>query len=75
MNMRKTDMSIYKRKHRKSILLTEKEISAFETYCQRYKIKNQSQIIREALFKSILQHYDDDYPTLFSKQELASLEQ
>ncbi len=65
----------YKRTYRKSILLNDKEISAFEQYCERYKIKNQSQIIRKALFKSILQHYDDDYPTLFSKQELARLEQ
>lgn len=73
--MRNTDLPVYKRKHRKSILLTDKEISALETYCKRYKIKNQSQIIREALFKSILQHYDNDYPTLFSKQELARLEQ
>lgn len=73
--MRNTDLPVYKRKHRKSILLTDKEISALEQYCQRYKVSNQSKIIREALFKSILTHYDEDYPTLFSKQELASLEQ
>ncbi|ALO14400.1 hypothetical protein L21SP5_00728 [Salinivirga cyanobacteriivorans] len=73
--MKARDGRRYKRKYRKSILLTDKEISAFEQYCERYKVRNQSQIIREALFKSILQHYDEDYPTLFSKQELARLEQ
>mgnify|MGYP006289774285 CR=1 FL=1 len=73
--MKARDGRRYKRKYRKSILLNDKEISAFEQYCERYKVRNQSQIIREALFKTILQHYDEDYPTLFSKQELARLEQ
>ena len=73
--MKARDGRRYKRRYRKSILLNDKEISAFEQYCERYKVRNQSQIIREALFKTILQHYDEDYPTLFSKQELARLEQ
>ena len=64
-----------KRRYRKAILLNDKELSAFEQYCEKYKVSNQSKIIRDALFKSILQHYDEDYPTLFSKQELARLEQ
>ncbi len=64
-----------KRRYRKQILLNDKELSAFEQYCKKYKVSNQSKIIRDALFKSILQHYDEDYPTLFSKQELARLEQ
>ncbi len=64
-----------KRRYRKAILLNDKELSAFEQYCKKYKVSNQSKIIRDALFKSILQHYDEDYPTLFSKQELARLEQ
>lgn len=63
-----------KRKYRKAILLNDRELKALDNYCKRYKVKNQSKIIRESLFKSILEHYDDDYPTLFSKQELASLE-
>ena len=63
-----------KRKYRKAILLNDRELKALDNYCKRYKVKNQSKIIREALFKKILKHYDDDYPTLFSKQELASLE-
>ena len=65
---------IYRRRHKKSVLLNDREINALEQYCKRYKVKNQSKIIRDALFKSILQHYDEDYPTLFSKQELANLE-
>jgi hypothetical protein len=69
------ELTHYKRRHRKSVLLNDKEISALELYCKRYKVKNQSEIIRAALFKSILEHYDQDYPTLFSKQELAKLEQ
>lgn len=73
--MKITQSPAHKRRYRKQILLNDKEINAFEQYCRRYKIKNQSQIIREALFKSILKHYDEDYPTLFSKQELARLEQ
>lgn len=73
--MKSRDGRNYKRRYRKSILLNDKEVSAFEQYCKRYRVKNQSQIIREALFKRILKHYDEDYPTLFSKQELARLEQ
>ncbi|PLX21145.1 MAG: hypothetical protein C0599_08240 [Salinivirgaceae bacterium] len=72
--MKVSSIPAYRRRHKKSVLLNDKEIDAFEQYCKKYKIKNQSKIIRDALFKSILQHYDEDYPTLFSKQELANLE-
>ncbi len=62
------------RKHKKSVLLNDKEIAVLTQYCERYKVKNKSKLIRESLFTSILETLEDDYPTLFDKRVLAGLE-
>ena len=57
-----------KRIYRKSILFNQKEINAINNYCRRYKIKNRSRFMREAIISSILQKYDEDPPSLFEDQ-------
>ncbi len=63
-----------KRKHKKAILFNEYEMNAFNRYCKKFKISNQSQLIREALFSKVIQGFEDNYPTLFSNEELKKLE-
>ena len=62
------------RKHKKSVLLNDKEIAVLNQYCEKYKVKNRSKLIRESLFSSIMGTFEDDYPTLFDKRVLAGLE-
>jgi hypothetical protein len=57
-----------KRVHRKSILFNKKEINAINNYCKKYKIKNRSKLMRELIISSILQKFDEDYPSLFDDQ-------
>lgn len=63
-----------RRKHKQQVLLNDHEIDAFNRYCKKYKVQNKSKLIREALFTKVLQTFEDDYPTLFDKKELARLE-
>lgn len=63
----------YKRKHKKTMLLNDKELAALNKYCNQYKVKNQSRLIRETLFTVILKNFEEDYPTLWNKKILAQL--
>ncbi|MBI9066723.1 MAG: hypothetical protein JEZ09_05480 [Salinivirgaceae bacterium] len=63
-----------RRKHKHQILLNDHEIDAFNRYCKKYKVNNKSRLIREALFTKVLQSFENDYPTLFDKDELARME-
>ncbi len=62
-----------KRQHRVCILLNEKELEAIEIYCKKNKIKNRSGFIRETTLRMVMNHFLDDYPTLFARQELDNL--
>jgi hypothetical protein len=62
-----------KRSKSVTTLLNEREYSAIDKYCKRYKVRNRSKMIREFVFTAILQTYDRDYPTLWAKDVLADL--
>jgi len=62
-----------RRKHKQLILLNDYEIDALNRYCKKHKIINKSQVIREALFTKVWQSFEDDYPTLFGRDEMDSL--
>jgi len=53
------------RSNKKSILFNNRELNVIESYCRKYKISNRSKFMREVIITSILQKFDDDYPTLF----------
>lgn len=57
-----------KRIHRKSILFNKRELNAINHYCRKYKVKNRSKFMRETIIATILQKFDEDYPTLFEDQ-------
>jgi hypothetical protein len=53
------------RRHRKTILLNDKELEALELYCKRYKVSSQSRFCREAIISAILRQFEEDHPKLF----------
>ena len=54
-----------RRTNRTSLLFNGREQEAIELYCEKYKIRNKSKFIREAIMTEILKRFDEDYPTLF----------
>lgn len=54
-----------RRTHRTSLLFNQREQEAIALYCEKYKIKNKSKFMREAIMTEILKRFDEDYPTLF----------
>ena len=50
---------------RTSLLFNSREKDAIELYCEKYKIRNKSKFMREAIMTEILKKFDEDYPTLF----------
>ncbi|MEN9443576.1 MAG: hypothetical protein RIS47_466 [Bacteroidota bacterium] len=75
MKKKKTDLipEDMPRKNAQSFLLNDKELAALEMYCKKYKIQNRSKFIRETLFSHVLQRFDEDYPTLFTAEEMKGL--
>lgn len=59
------DKELYKRTHRQSFNLNTLEMKALQKYCKKYKVKNKSKFMREAVMTVILKKFDEDYPTLF----------
>jgi len=53
------------RENRISILLNDSEQRALDRFCERYKIKNRSRLVRETLMRAILKKIENDQPTLF----------
>lgn len=54
-----------RRINRTSILFNSREQEAINLYCEKYKIRNKSKFMREAIMTEILKRFDEDYPTLF----------
>ena len=54
-----------RRTNRTSILINHREQEAIKLYCEKYKIRNKSKFMREAILTEVLKQFDKDYPTLF----------
>ena len=59
-----------KRDKRLTVLLNGKESVLIEEYLNKYKISNRSKWVRETLILFIMQKMEQDYPTLFSENEM-----
>ncbi len=55
----------FKRVHRKELRFNSFELEAINSYCDRYKIKNRSKFLREAIISKILYQFEQDHPKLF----------
>ena len=56
--------------NRKAIMLNNKELGAFNYYCKKYRVANQSKFIRETIMIEILRKFEDDHPKLFECEQL-----
>ncbi len=54
-----------KRVHRKELLFNTSEMEVINVYCKRYKIRNQSKFLREAIISRVLNKFENDHPKLF----------
>ncbi len=48
-----------------TIMLNPRESEALQSYFRRYKVKNRSKFMREAIITAVLRKFDQDYPSLF----------
>lgn len=51
------------------IRFNNRELSAINKFCRRYKINNKSKFMRETIITEILKKFDEDYPTLFDDEQ------
>ena len=59
-----------KRINRKVIQFNNKELTAIDVYCKKYRIDNKSRFMRETIILAILKKFDEDYPTLWDDPQL-----
>lgn len=60
-----------KRKHKKSLAFNTLEMQALNKYCKKYKVANQSKLMRELIMSAVLKKFSDDYPTLWDQPGVA----
>ena len=71
MDVRRT---IYKegrlrRTNRLSLMLNNREMRALGIYCNRYRVKNKSEFLRETIMRAILKRFEDEHPSLWEENE------
>ncbi len=47
-----------------------KEINVINTYCDKFKVKNKSKFMREAIITEVLRKFDQNYPTLWDEAQM-----
>ena len=52
-----------------SLMLNNREMRALGIYCNRYRVKNKSEFLRETIMKAILKRFEDEHPTLWEESE------
>jgi len=50
-------------------MLNHRELKALGIYCNRYRVKNKSEFLRETVMKAILKRFDDEHPSLWEEIE------
>jgi hypothetical protein len=50
-------------------MLNNREMKALGVYCNRYRVKNKSEFMRETIMKAILQRFTEEHPTLWEDSE------
>ncbi|MCE5346771.1 MAG: hypothetical protein LLG13_10860 [Bacteroidales bacterium] len=58
-----------KRTKRLSLMLNNREMRALGIYCNRYRVKNKSEFLRETIMKAIIKRFDDEHPSLWEETE------
>lgn len=68
MNIKAKNKGDLLRSNKKMLCFNNLELKAINHYCKKYHVKNKSKFMRETIIKSILSHFDRDYPSLFDNQ-------
>ncbi|NSW93307.1 MAG: hypothetical protein HPY62_01200 [Bacteroidales bacterium] len=58
-----------RRKNRLSLMLNSREMKALGIYCERYRVRNKSEFLRETIMRAILKRFDDEHPSLWELKE------
>jgi len=58
-----------KRTNRLSLMLNNREARALGIYCNRYRVRNKSEFLRETIMKAIIKRFEDEHPTLWEDPE------
>ena len=58
-----------RRTNRLSIMLNKREMRALGIYCNRYRVKNKSEFLRETIMKAILKKFEEEHLTLWEENE------
>jgi hypothetical protein len=58
-----------RRTNRLSLMLNSRELKALGIFCNRYRIKNKSEFLRETIMKAIIKRFEDEHPTLWEENE------
>jgi hypothetical protein len=58
-----------KRTNRLSLMLNNREMRALSIYCNRFRVKNKSEFLRETIMKAILKRFEEEHPTLWEESD------
>jgi len=50
-------------------MLNNRELRALGIYCNRYRVKNKSEFLRETVMRAILKRFEEEHPTLWEEPE------
>lgn len=48
-------------------MLNDREMRALSIYCNRFRIKNKSEFLRESIMKAILKRFEEEHPSLWEE--------
>ena len=64
-----------RRTNKLSIMLNDREMRALAIYCNRYRIKNKSEFLRETIMKAILKRFEEEHPSLWEEPDVTLFNQ
>ncbi len=70
MKRRKTKEASLKRDISHSVRFNPREQSAIDQYCEKFRVKNKSKFMREAIITEVLRKFDEHYPTLWEDPQM-----
>jgi hypothetical protein len=50
-------------------MLNNRELRALGIYCNRYRVKNKSEFMRETIMKAIIRRFEEEHPTLWEMND------
>ena len=56
-------------------MLNNREMRALGIYCDRFRVKNKSEFLRETIMRAILKRFEEEHPTLWEDPELTLFNQ